>query len=169
MREDLLHPAVTPPQTVEKALAELADVAGLNADQRQGIAHAFLQMIQLSQGQAQLSVWQERCAKQLMLKHLDSGIQISAVAQECCLSRSHFSRAFKNTTGHAPRDWLRLARLTRARELLVQTDCSITQVSLECGFADQAHFTRIFSREFGVTPRKWRVNHRAEQQQKELA
>ncbi|WP_237140718.1 helix-turn-helix domain-containing protein [Pseudomonas silesiensis] len=76
------------------------------------------------------------------------------------MSRSHFSRAFKKATGHSPRDWFQLARLTRAKELLEQTDFSITQVGMECGFADQPHFTKIFSRKFGMPPGKWRAKEK---------
>jgi len=109
-----------------------------------------------------LSGWQERKAKAMFLEHLEGGIQISAVAKACCLSRSHFSRAFKVATGHSPSDWLQLARLTRAKQLLEQNDSPICQVGLACGFVDQSHFSRMFSRKFGMTPRKWRAQEQAQ-------
>jgi transcriptional regulator GlxA family with amidase domain len=108
----------------------------------------------------QLSTWQERAAKKAMMDNLAGSIQICDVAKACSLSRSHFSRAFKNTTGQTPRDWLQLARLTQAREQLEQTDLPISQVGLECGFADQPHFTRMFSRRFGMTPGRLRAEKR---------
>lgn len=137
------------------------DTAALGAATVISAARGCLAMIGLGQSQARLSVWQERTAKKLMMDNLEGCLPISAVAKECCLSRSHFSRAFKNSTGHCPRDWLRLARLSMARELLQRTDFSISQVGLACGFADQPHFTRAFSKKFGVAPGKWRIQAKA--------
>jgi transcriptional regulator GlxA family with amidase domain len=103
-----------------------------------------------------LSPWQERLAKQTMLQQMERGLAIADVARQCSLSRSHFSRAFKKTTGLAPRDWFLQARLERAKALLSQSPASISQISLECGFADQSHFTRVFTRSIGTTPFTWR-------------
>ncbi|WPP01578.1 AraC family transcriptional regulator [Pseudomonas sp. HR96] len=103
-----------------------------------------------------LSPWQERLAKRTMIEHMASGMPIAAVAAQCALSRSHFSRAFKKTTGLSPRDWLQQARIERARHLLAASSVPIAEVSLECGFADQSHFTRVFTRATGATPFNWR-------------
>ncbi|MDC6379817.1 helix-turn-helix transcriptional regulator [Pseudomonas graminis] len=94
------------------------------------------------------------------MDNLDRSITIATVAKECSLSRSHFSRAFRNTTGHSPRDWLQTARLARAKELLELTDFSVSHVGFECGFADQPHFTRTFAKKVGMTPAKWRLENR---------
>lgn len=109
-----------------------------------------------SQQRVALSPWQERLAKQTMLEHMAHGLSIAEVASQCSLSRSHFSRAFKKTTGMAPRDWFLQARLDKARTLLAESPASISQISLECGFADQSHFTRVFTRSTGTTPFTWR-------------
>ncbi|WP_213881531.1 AraC family transcriptional regulator [Pseudomonas sp. dw_358] len=109
-----------------------------------------------TQQKVALSPWQERLAKQTMVEHMAVGMPIAQVASECALSRSHFSRAFKKTTGLSPRDWWLQARIERARELLASTQASIAQVSLDCGFADQSHFTRVFTRATGSTPFNWR-------------
>jgi len=104
-----------------------------------------------------LSAWQTQKAKLFMIQHMSSGVMVSAVAQACHLSRSHFSRAFRNSTGRSPRDWIRRAQLIRAADLLVKTDQAISQVALECGFADQSHFTRVFAKTLGISPGKWRA------------
>ncbi|WP_277964646.1 helix-turn-helix domain-containing protein [Pseudomonas sp. RIT-To-2] len=103
-----------------------------------------------------LSPWQERRAKQLMQEQMSGDLSIADVARACSLSRSHFSRAFKKATGQAPRDWLLQARIERAKTLLADRALSIAQVGLECGFADQSHFTRVFTRHLGTTPFAWR-------------
>jgi len=103
-----------------------------------------------------LSPWQERRAKELMSSQMDKGLSIARIASECSLSRSHFSRAFKKNTGLSPRDWYLQMRLDKARGLLSDSGLTISQISLDCGFADQSHFTRVFSRMTGVTPFNWR-------------
>jgi transcriptional regulator GlxA family with amidase domain len=103
-----------------------------------------------------LSPWQERRAKELMTSQMDKGLSIAQVANECSLSRSHFSRAFKKNTGLSPRDWYLQLRLDKAKGLLGDSALTISQISLDCGFADQSHFTRVFTREVGITPFNWR-------------
>lgn len=102
-----------------------------------------------------LTAWQERRAKELMLRNVISAVKISDVAQHCYLSRSHFSRAFKKTTGFSPQIWLLQAKIEKAKHLLTKY-LPITQIGLECGFSDHSHFTRTFFRLEGLTPRAWR-------------
>lgn len=102
-----------------------------------------------------LAPWQERRAKELMLNSIARPLSISEVARGCSLSRSHFSRAFKKNTGYSPQDWFLHAKIERSKELL-ESGMPITQVSLECGFADQSHFTRTFTRKTGQSPMAWR-------------
>ncbi|WP_256672867.1 AraC family transcriptional regulator [Pseudomonas sp. v388] len=102
-----------------------------------------------------LAPWQERRAKELMMNSITRPLSISQVAQGCSLSRSHFSRAFKKNTGYSPQDWFLHAKIERSKQLL-ESGMPITQVSLECGFADQSHFTRTFTRKTGQSPMAWR-------------
>lgn len=158
---EVITSGIAPPSQNENNLArDCIEVNVLAAEPSGSTAHTYLPPVQINNANARLSCWQERAAKKLMMENLDCSIQIATVAKECCLSRSHFSRAFKNTTGHSPRDWLQLARMTLAKKLLEQTDFSVSHVGFECGFADQPHFTRMFTRNVGMTPRKWRLNNR---------
>ncbi|AHC36416.1 AraC family transcriptional regulator [Pseudomonas fluorescens] len=106
----------------------------------------------------------ERIAKQLILANLGESLAIADLAQACALSRSHFSRAFKCTTGLSPQEWIRQQRIQRAKELIIGSALSLTQISLECGFCDQAHFCHIFTRSEGVNPMTWR-NHQLRRKQ----
>lgn len=106
----------------------------------------------------------ERIAKQLILANLGESLAIADLAQACALSRSHFSRAFKCTTGLSPQEWIRQQRIQRAKELITGTSLSLTQISLECSFCDQAHFCHMFTRSEGVNPMTWR-NHQLRHKQ----
>nr|WP_288498647.1 AraC family transcriptional regulator [uncultured Pseudomonas sp.] len=103
-----------------------------------------------------LAAWQEAIAKQLMLANLDAGISVAEIAEACALSRSHFTRKFKESTLLSPHVWLRQQRVDKAMELLRDSPLSLTQIAMECGFFDQAHFCRVFAKSQGMSPLAWR-------------
>jgi len=103
-----------------------------------------------------LAPWRENLVKQLILDGLSETLEVTELARACALSRSHFSRAFKCSTGVSPQDWIRCQRINKAKQLIRDTDLTLTQISLECGFCDQAHFCHIFTRSEGINPFAWR-------------
>lgn len=104
---------------------------------------------------APLKPWQERIAKQLMLENLDTGVSVTTLADACALSRSHFTRKFKASTRLSPKEWLRQQRIQKSKQLLESSKMMLTQIAMECGFSDQPHFCRTFSRVEGMTPLAW--------------
>ncbi|WP_152224329.1 helix-turn-helix domain-containing protein [Pseudomonas sp. SCB32] len=103
----------------------------------------------------QLKPWQIRTAKQLMLDRLDTGISVTELAEACALSRSQFSRMFKESTRMSPQRWLREQRVMKSRELLKASTMLLAEIALECGFCDQSHFCRTFVKTEGMTPQAW--------------
>ena len=103
-----------------------------------------------------LSPRQQSRAFELMASRLDGAISVAELATECNLSPSRFAYAFKRTTGVSPHRWLTLRRIDRAKDLLRNTTTPLTHIALSCGFADQSHFTHVFSAETKVSPRRWR-------------
>jgi len=89
---------------------------------------------------------------ELMEERAGASLSIDTMAREAGLSPAHFARAFKESVGRAPHQHLLSIRLDRARRLLDAPDAALSDVALRTGFADQAHFTRFFKRQFGVTP-----------------
>ena len=89
---------------------------------------------------------------ELIDARLEKGVSIEEMAREVELSPSYFMRAFKRAIGRPPHQHILSLRLERARRLLEQPGASLSDIALRTGFADQAHFTRLFKREFGVTP-----------------
>ncbi|CAI8871037.1 AraC family transcriptional regulator [Pseudomonas sp. IT-P12] len=116
----------------------------------------------LSTATGPLKPWQERKAKRLMLDHLDTGISVTQLADACALSRSHFTRKFRQSTQMPPTQWLRQQRIRRSKQLLQSSTMLLTQIALECGFCDHSHFCRIFSQAEGMTPLTWQRRMLAE-------
>ena len=106
--------------------------------------------------QGGLAPWQESRAKEFIAANLSQPISLQDIADECGLSLAHFSRAFKTSVGMTPHDWLQTGRIRRAKDLLLSAKLDLADIALECGFADQGHFTRIFSRLNGAAPGAWR-------------
>ncbi|MBW4091698.1 MAG: helix-turn-helix transcriptional regulator [Proteobacteria bacterium] len=114
-----------------------------------------------SPGGAGLAPWQLRRAQSYIEAHLDGNPTISDLARECRLSPSHFGRAFRQTVGMPPHRWLTRRRIERAKQLLREGDMQLAQIALACGFGDQSHLTRSFTRRQGCGPGKWRRLHRS--------
>ena len=103
-----------------------------------------------------LAPWQERRAKEIIETNLNGEVPLTQLARECGLSTGHFSRAFKDTMGVPPHQWLLRRRIENAMRLLRNQHLSLPEVALACGFSDQSHFTRVFTKLSGTSPGAWR-------------
>lgn len=90
-----------------------------------------------------------------MEANLGKRLSLDAVAASAAVSRFHFARLFRITTGHSPMDFLMRARIERSKNLLKRGDVSICEVAATLGFCDQSHFTRTFRRLTGMSPREF--------------
>lgn len=106
--------------------------------------------------QGGLAPWQEGRAKEFIAENLSQSISLQDIADECGLSLAHFARAFKTSVGMTPHSWLQTRRIARAKDLLLTSTLDLANIALDCGFADQSHFTRTFSRLAGEGPGAWR-------------
>nr|WP_246712521.1 AraC family transcriptional regulator [Rhizobium cellulosilyticum] len=114
------------------------------------------QPVASSSGQRKLSHSHEQLAKEMLMANLDGKLTISDVAVACDMSRGHFIRMFRETTGSTPHRWLVEARVKRASDMLRNSNASLAEIAELCGFSDQSHFTRVFLANFGVPPGVWR-------------
>ena len=87
--------------------------------------------------------------------HFGSEITLESMATEAGLSTSHFSRLFKQTMGTSPHQFVMHYRVERAKEMLEQHNKPLIDIALSCGFSDQAHFSRVFKKIEGKTPKEW--------------
>ena len=86
-------------------------------------------------------------------------IDLSAIAQVVNLSPSYLSKKFKASTGFGYREYLVLVRIQAASAMLLETNKSIAEIALACGFRDSNYFGDAFKREKGVSPSKYRTNN----------
>lgn len=103
-----------------------------------------------------LAPWQVRCATELMIERMGEDMSLSEPAAACGLSSSYFGRAFKQSMGMPPHRWMLLQRVLHAKSLLRDADRSLSDIAAACGFADQSHFTRVFTGTVGASPGAWR-------------
>ncbi|AJD51035.1 transcriptional regulator, AraC family [Thalassospira xiamenensis M-5 = DSM 17429] len=90
--------------------------------------------------------------------HFDETISLDELARQAGYSRSYLVRAFKKAHGMTPYAYLINCRVQKARHALKRGE-RIVDVALDCGFADQAHFQRVFKRLMATTPRHYAMAH----------
>jgi len=106
--------------------------------------------------QGGLAPWQAKRLRSYIEDKLDSTIRARDLAGLVRLSTSYFFRTFRKTFGDTPVAYIMKRRMLRAQELMLKSRISLSQVALECGMFDQAHFSRTFRRIVGTNPTVWR-------------
>lgn len=95
-------------------------------------------------------------AKEMLMSIEFEELRLADVAAALDMPRNSFFRAFRETTGISPYQWLIAERLEQTRLLLRLTSLPLVDIALACGFSDQSHFSRMFKRAQGVSPGRWR-------------
>ena len=103
-----------------------------------------------------LAPWQTRKVREFIDASLDSTIRLRDCAGKARLSTSYFSHAFKATFGTTVCHYIRRRRVERAQQLMLSSKEPLSQIALACGFADQAHYCRVFRNVVGLSPHAWR-------------
>ncbi|MCC8953211.1 helix-turn-helix transcriptional regulator [Bradyrhizobium sp. Pear77] len=88
--------------------------------------------------------------------NIEQRISVEALARLANLSVCYFVRAFKQSVGLTPHDYLIRRRVERTMEMLSSTDLSLSEIALAAGFADQSHCARRFRQHVGMSPRDYR-------------
>ncbi len=95
-------------------------------------------------------------AQQYLDRHFAESVSLETLAGQLFISPSYLSHAFRQWTGYSPKRYLMLCRLSHARQLLLDTNAAVGEVSLQCGFQDVNNFIRAFRQETGLTPAAYR-------------
>ena len=147
---------------LHNARSRPSEMSSVCADHVASALQAYLRqrhnVVYLPQAAARggLAPWQLRRAEEIMGSRLDRTVPLGELARACQLSPGHFARAFKQATGQPPHRWLMAQRIEKAKQLLADTTEPLVEIAMSCGFADQSHFTRVFSRVARSSPGAWR-------------
>lgn len=101
----------------------------------------------------------EKKAKDIMAyihKHYAENIRIEDIARNTGISRSECFRSFQRYTNKNPVGYLTEYRLAHAVNLLKETDKSVTQIAMECGFSNSSYFGKIFKKKYAITPSRFK-------------
>jgi len=109
-----------------------------------------------------LLAWQARKVREYIDGHIADPIRVTDLCALIQRSEAHFSRAFKRTFGVSPHAFVVQRRLELATHYMVETDRSLSDIALGCGFTDQAHLCKHFRQAMGETPASWRRARRSQ-------
>jgi AraC family transcriptional regulator len=138
--------------SVEQALA----VALVNG---YAVRHRSVQTYRGGLGCARL-----RRIKEFVDAKMEDELTLREMAQSVELSRAHFARMFRKSTGESPHQFVLRQRIERAMTMLRSDDARVVDVAVACGFKTQQHFARVFRHVCGVSPTDYRLesqHHRA--------
>jgi transcriptional regulator GlxA family with amidase domain len=90
-------------------------------------------------------------------EHLADTIRVAELAAVVHMSAFHFARLFKQATGRSPHAYLTILRVDRAKALLRDERLALVHIAAAVGFQTQGHFTEVFHRHAGITPRRYRL------------
>ena len=88
--------------------------------------------------------------------NLSDPLQLSTLAEVADTNLYHFARAFKQTVGESPHQYVLRRRIEHAKELLCDPEISVIEASVRTGFVDQSHFSKVFRRLVGTAPTHYR-------------
>jgi AraC-like DNA-binding protein len=91
-----------------------------------------------------------------IFKHLYEDISLSAIAESIGLNQNYLSELFKKEVGLSISEYIQRERIEESKRLLTSSDYSILEIATWLSFHDQSHFTRVFKKVTGTTPKRYR-------------
>ena len=107
-------------------------------------------------GRDVMTVRQLRAAADYIEAHLAEDLSLERLSEAPAMSPFRFARAFRQATGLSPRQYVIGRRIERAKELLRATRRDLDEIAGAVGFSTQSHFTAVFRRRVGTTPKRFR-------------
>jgi AraC family transcriptional regulator len=109
-----------------------------------------------------LSLYKLRRTTSYIRDHLEQDLSLVTLASVGEMSPTHFARLFKHATGLTPHHYVIACRMERAKLLLAETAETLIDIGLQVGCADQSHFTALFHKHVGLTPKAYREHTKSE-------
>ena len=118
--------------------------------------HAPLPPPRRSRTVSPLPEWRLRRVVAYIEANIAEPISLADLAAAAGMSRMYFASQFRAATGLRPHEYVLRKRIERAQDLLSCSAGALVEIALSVGFQTQAHFTTVFKKVVGVTPRRWR-------------
>lgn len=99
-------------------------------------------------------------------ENYNQNLTLNFLAKKYSISRSHFSKLFKQITGINLNEYITITRISAAQNMLSNKKLSITEISELCGFNDSNYFATVFKKIKGITPKKYSLLYNKENQNK---
>ncbi|MBR5535625.1 MAG: helix-turn-helix transcriptional regulator [Clostridia bacterium] len=148
---------------IRKGMFEIFEAVGRKSMSENDISLAVYRlMLKLSESyevkEASFGLHEDNIQKirEYIHSNLNEDITVKSLADMAHMSVTHFSRVFKKRCGFSPYDYVLEARLNRAKELLLRSDMTVTDITYETGFNSEANFVYCFTKNVGISPGKFR-------------
>ncbi len=110
----------------------------------------------LNQYRGGLSPYKLRQVTEYISENLSGNLSLAEMANLLQMGPCHFARAFKESTGLSPHQYVLRRRVERALQMLKETPSNLADIAYDLGFSSQGHFTTVFSKIVGVSPSNYR-------------
>jgi AraC family transcriptional regulator len=110
----------------------------------------------LNQYRGGLSPYKLRQVTEYITENLSNNLSLAEMANLLQMGPCHFARAFKESTGLSPHQYVLRRRVERALQMLKETPSNLADIAYDLGFSSQGHFTTVFSKIVGVSPSSYR-------------
>jgi len=115
-----------------------------------------------SAGGGRLLAWQARTVREYVDAHISGPVPVADLCALIQRSEAHFSRSFKRSFGETPHAFVIRRRVELAAQCMLESDASLSDIALQCGFSDHAHLCKHFRQAKGEPPAAWRRSRRAQ-------
>ena len=164
------EPSVADAQVVESEVVSDVEVENSEAEDDISVAESAVEMADVAaeltlaqdagEGEERLAGSDEdllnRFVKHISDNMSDINLSIDDIASDMCMSRSNLFRKIKQITGMGPNEYMRLARLKRAAELLQERRHSIADICMLVGFNSPSYFSSCFKKQYGCLPKDYK-------------
>ena len=89
-------------------------------------------------------------------QHYCDTLDVHSLARMCFMSKSKLSDLFSSIYGTTIIEFIKDLRIERAKDLLINSTCTIKEISNIVGYAQQSSFTYVFKQKVGISPREYR-------------
>jgi AraC family transcriptional regulator len=137
------------PEAARASITQAARILRSELERREAVANTDSSV-------GGLAEWQVQRLRAYIDSHLSDTIRIKDLSTIARRSTAHFCHVFKRTFGQTPHAYVMAQRVERAKSLMLKSDDQLCVIAVLCGFADQAHLSKLFRQHTGETPGAWR-------------